>query len=175
MIITIRQFVCTILSLNKTRTATGKLCVLQSFFFIVRGTGKAGPEIRDRRGRIMYTIKAGAEFDAAHFLKDYQGKCRNIHGHRWRVTAEVGSETLREDPQHRGMVDHSLIYETGSLKERTLEAFREEAFRLFELPFRPTAENFAKYFYDLLKQKGFAVRRTEVFETPDNCAAYEET
>ena len=140
----------------------------------------------------MYTIKAGAEFDAAHFLKDYQGKCRNIHGHRWRVTAEVGSETLREDPQHRGMVedfgdpkhilrdlcgqlDHSLIYETGSLKERTLEAFREEAFRLSELPFRPTAENFAKYFYDLLKQKGFAVRRTEVFETPDNCAAYEET
>lgn len=138
----------------------------------------------------MYYLRTEASFDAAHFLKDYQGKCRNLHGHRWRVIAELQSEALREDPQQRGMVvdfgdlkralkdacdhlDHCLIFETGSLKETTVRALEDEAFRMAEVPFRPTAENFARYFYDLLYKEGFGIRRVEVYETPNNCAAYE--
>ncbi len=139
----------------------------------------------------MYYLKTESAFDAAHFLKDYEGKCRNIHGHRWRVVAEIQGEKLSEERQERGMLvdfselkkmlkgacdalDHSLIYEKGSLKEKTLEALREEDFRLNEVPFRPTAENFSEYFYRVLQDKGFSVHRVDVYETPNNCASYGE-
>ncbi|MCC8141736.1 MAG: 6-carboxytetrahydropterin synthase QueD [Lachnospiraceae bacterium] len=137
----------------------------------------------------MYTIQTEQHFDAAHFLAGYDGKCSNLHGHRWRVSAQIGSETLKSDGQLRGMVadfgdvkrdlkelteyfDHTFIYESGSLKEETIRALCGEEFALVEVPFRPTAECFAKYFYDRLKEKGYAVCRVEVYETPDNCAAY---
>ena len=139
----------------------------------------------------MYFIKSEDSFDAAHFLKDYEGKCSNIHGHRWRVIVEVKQEKLSEEKQTRGMVfdfsvlkklikglcdnfDHSFIYEENSLKEKTVEALKEENFRLIEVPFRPTAENFAAYFYKEIRSKGYDLHRVEVYETPNNCAAYEE-
>jgi 6-pyruvoyltetrahydropterin/6-carboxytetrahydropterin synthase len=139
----------------------------------------------------MFYIKSEESFDSAHFLKDYDGKCRNVHGHRWRVVAEVKGEQLSEEQQTRGMLfdfselkkilkelcdelDHSMIYECGSLKEKTIEALREEHFRMIEVPFRPTAENFACYFYKKIEEKGYCVHRVEVYETPNNCAVYEE-
>ena len=70
-------------------------------------------------------------------------------------------------------LDHSLIYESGSLREKTIEALAEEEFRMVEVPFRPTAENFARYFYEEVKNAGFPVHRVEVYETPTNYAAYE--
>lgn len=139
----------------------------------------------------MYYLKTEQSFDSAHFLKDYNGKCQNLHGHRWRVVAEIKGEQLEEDSQTRGMLmdfgemkdvlqqlcdsmDHCLIYEKNTLKETTLEAFAEEQFRVMEVDFRPTAENFARFFYEELGKKGFAVHRVEVYETVNNCAAYEE-
>ena len=139
----------------------------------------------------MYYLKSEQSFDSAHFLKDYDGKCQNLHGHRWRVIVQIKGENLSDDKQTRGMLvdfgnlksalkevcdcfDHCLIYEKNSLKPATLEAFAAENFRTIEVPFRPTAENFAKYFFLKLKEKGFAVHRATVYETPNNCAAYEE-
>ena len=71
-------------------------------------------------------------------------------------------------------LDHSLIYEEGSLKEKTVEALKEEDFRLISVGFRPTAENFSRYFYEEIKNRGFLVHRVDVYETPNNCASYEE-
>ena len=51
----------------------------------------------------MYTLKTEHSFDAAHFLYGYEGKCSNIHGHRWRVVAEVSSDELETTGQNRGM------------------------------------------------------------------------
>ena len=137
----------------------------------------------------MYYLKSEAAFDSAHFLSGYDGKCKNLHGHRWRVVAEIKSETLSNEKQTRGMVidfsdlksalkgicddlDHCLIYEEGSLKSKTIEALKDEDFKLIPVPFRPTAENFAKHFFDLLKNKGFNVNKVEVYETPNNSAIY---
>ena len=50
----------------------------------------------------MYTLKTEHSFDAAHFLYGYEGKCSNIHGHRWRVVAEVSSDELETTGQNRG-------------------------------------------------------------------------
>jgi 6-pyruvoyltetrahydropterin/6-carboxytetrahydropterin synthase len=137
----------------------------------------------------MYGLKTSAAFDSAHFLAGYNGKCANIHGHRWTIEAEVRSETLTEEGEKRGMVidfgdlkkavrgladsfDHTLIYETGSLREKTLEALSEEGFKLTEVPFRPTAENLAQYIYDLLCEKAYAPVSVRVYETPVNSAEY---
>ena len=137
----------------------------------------------------MYTIKAKQHFDSAHFLFGYEGKCRNIHGHRWEVETEVYAERLQSDGQCRGMVidfgdlkrdlkeiadyfDHCLIMERGTLKESTLNALLSENFRIVEVDFRPTAENFSKFIFDKMSEKGYRVRCTTVDETPDNCAAY---
>lgn len=139
----------------------------------------------------MYYLRTEDSFDAAHFLWNYEGKCRNIHGHRWKVVAEIKSPSLSQVEQTRGMVvdfgdlksdlkalcdryDHSLIIETGSLKETTLAALRDEKFNVQEVPFRPTAENFSHCFFTELSKKGYAVHRIEVYETPKNCAIYEE-
>lgn len=139
----------------------------------------------------MYILKTKKSFDAAHFLAGYDGKCKNIHGHRWNVEIEIKSETLAQEGQLRGMCvdfstlkaeleeeteyfDHSLIVEKGVLKEKTLEALNEEEFNIKIVEFRPTAENFAKYFYDRFKAKGYIVDRATVYETPSNCAAYTE-
>ncbi|MBQ9277605.1 MAG: 6-carboxytetrahydropterin synthase QueD [Lachnospiraceae bacterium] len=137
----------------------------------------------------MYTLKTRSGFDSAHFLKGYDGKCSNIHGHHWSVEIIVGSDVLSSDEQTRGMVvdfselkkdlreitdglDHSLIIEKGSLKDKTMEALKEENFKIVELDMRPTAENFAKYFYDLMNDKGYKVIESVVYETKNNCAGY---
>lgn len=137
----------------------------------------------------MYTLQTSASFDSAHFLKGYEGKCSNIHGHRWLVEVTVASEEVVWEGQSRGMVvdfkilkedlkeladnfDHSLVIEEGSLKESTKEALLEEEFCIVELPFRPTAENLAEYFYDAMEEKDYQVVLVKVYETPNNCAGY---
>ena len=138
----------------------------------------------------MYKLKTTAAFDSAHFLSGYNGKCANIHGHTWTIEVEVRENSLIAEGEKRGMVvdfsdlkksvkaladryDHTLIYEQGSLRESTLNALREEGFSLTELPVRPTAENFAKLFYEALS-KELPVCSVTVYETPQNCATYEE-
>lgn len=137
----------------------------------------------------MYQLTTEHSFDSAHFLAGYDGKCGNLHGHRWRVLLTVQSETLREDRQQKGMcvdfaelkkdlrteldaLDHVLIIEQGSLRESTMKALQEEKFQVVEMPFRPAAENFARYFYELFTLKGYPVAKVEVYETPNNSAVY---
>ena len=137
----------------------------------------------------MYTIKTKSSFDSAHFLAGYSGKCRNIHGHRWTVEIEVGDMKLEEAGKIREMVvdfsdlkndlrekteelDHCLIMENGTLKEETLKALHAENFKIVELPFRPTAEKLAEYFYNYMQNKGYKVIRVSVYETPNNIATY---
>lgn len=139
----------------------------------------------------MYSLKTSACFDSAHFLYGYEGKCSNIHGHRWKIEAVFSGKELKKDGIQREMLidfgdikrelksladsyDHSLIYEKGSLKSKTLEALQEENFRLVEIPCRPTAENLARIFFEALKERNLPVNTVTVYETPENCAVYSE-
>lgn len=139
----------------------------------------------------MYILKTEQSFDAAHFLSGYQGKCSNIHGHRWTIHLEVMTEELCSDRQLNGMyvdfgqlkkdlkeeadwLDHCMIIEKGSLKDKTMEALQEENFRIVEMDFRPTAENLSKYFYEQMQKRNYRVRRVTIYETPTNCASYME-
>ncbi|MCJ7690025.1 MAG: 6-carboxytetrahydropterin synthase QueD [Clostridiaceae bacterium] len=140
----------------------------------------------------MYILKAEHSFDSAHFLSNYEGKCSNIHGHRWKIEVEIQSETLIKCGQLDGMVidfgdlkkdvkamvdsyDHALIIQDGSMRGTTLNCLNQDGFKVISLDFRPTAENFAAFFFELMKNKGYHVKRTTVYETPTNSASYEES
>ena len=137
----------------------------------------------------MYGLKTEVEFDAAHFLTDYQGKCKNIHGHRWRVAVYLAASELHAEGTMRDMVldfgefedavrslagslDHTFIVEEGSLHPDTLSCLKAEGFTLSFMPFRTTAENLARWFADQLEAQGLPVSQVEMHETPSNCAVY---
>ena len=139
----------------------------------------------------MYSLKVESTFDSAHFLKDHDGPCANIHGHRWRVIPLLKSEQLIETGPKKGMIldfsdfkhdlnemtsrfDHAFVVQEGSLMKKTLSALNEEGFKLVFIDFRMTAENLAKYFFDELKKLDYPVCSVEVYESPKNCAIYSE-
>ena len=45
----------------------------------------------------MFEVRVEADFAAAHFLKDYNGKCENLHGHNYKVFAHVRGYVLSLD------------------------------------------------------------------------------
>ncbi len=138
----------------------------------------------------MYILKVEHSFDSAHFLAGYEGKCGNIHGHRWKVEIEVQSDRLIDDGQLEGMVtdfsdikkdvqemanfyDHAFIIQEGTMRKETLNCLLEDSFKIIIVKFRPTAENFAAHFFNYIKEKGYEVKRATVYETPTNSAVYE--
>lgn len=147
--------------------------------------------IQSPKGYTLYEIQTDAYFDSAHFLTDYFGKCENLHGHRWKITATIASEDLQDGGDELGMVqdfgafkqqvkdlaeefDHTFLVEKGSLAQTTLDALSTEGFSIKILDFRTTSENLAKHFFDILKGKGLPVISIEVDETPNNRAIYKE-
>ncbi len=140
---------------------------------------------------IVHYLRTETSFDSAHFLSGYNGKCKNIHGHTWKIVAEISSEELIKSGECRGMIvdfsdfkkalkdlaktlDHTFIYEKGTLKKETVDILESEGFSLTPVCFRPTAENFSKHIFECLKQKGFNPYRVYVYETAENCAVYGE-
>ena len=70
--------------------------------------------------------------------------------------------------------DHSLIIQKGTMKAELIEMLEGEGFKNIIVDFRPTAENFAFYFYNRIKSEGFTMHDVTVFETPTNSATYME-
>ena len=108
----------------------------------------------------MFIIKNEIQFDMAHFLTGYEGKCANIHGHRYRLIVKFSAEELHKEGHKRGMVeDFSIIkpvlreieeYFDHKLVIEDNERGREVAASLcgFEIrfvPYRPTVEGFTYY------------------------------
>lgn len=137
----------------------------------------------------MYELSTEYWFDSAHFLTDYNGKCENLHGHQWRVTAYVCASELGASGTEKDMVvdfatlkrivreecdalDHTFLVEEGSLAPATMDALAAEGFSLTILPFRTTSENLARYLFERLAARGLPVSRVDCNETPNNRASF---
>lgn len=113
-------------------------------------------------------ITKNFEFEAAHALHNYDGLCRNIHGHTYKLSVTVIGEPCQDESStNKGMVldfgllkkivkpnivdkfDHSVLI---SNKEDT-KYFESENMlfkRLYIVDFQPTAENMVLHFVKII-------------------------
>jgi 6-pyruvoyltetrahydropterin/6-carboxytetrahydropterin synthase len=120
----------------------------------------------------MYEISVEKHFDAAHFLRGYQGKCEALHGHRYRVVVRVKASRLD---------DIGLAYDFTDLKRYLNDILsRFDHTCLNDVaPFdriNPSAENIAATIYDELNTKLSAEPITlsgvEAWESPQTGVIY---
>ena len=114
----------------------------------------------------IYTLTVKDHFDAAHFLYDYPGECRHLHGHTWDIEVSVESFQLCE---------LGMVYDFALLKEdlkAVLSRYDHKHLNEIE-PFdtiSPTAENLARIIFEELTetitQPGVAVTEVAVWESP---------
>lgn len=135
----------------------------------------------------MITVTKTVKFDAAHVLTNHQGLCKNLHGHTYRVDISV-SQREGEDSDMVidfkdlksiaeavicGRFDHAFIYNTTSPGECEIAAVVEKnSMRTVAIPFRSTAENLAKYFFELLITHIPNIASVKVWETAMSSAEY---
>ena len=101
----------------------------------------------------MFEVRVTADFAAAHFLRDYNGKCENLHGHNYKVYAHVRGNKLNEGGM---LMDFSKL--KGALREvcKQLDHSNLNDLKVFDQ--NPSAERIAMYIFDgiisLLKKEG---------------------
>ncbi|QGT99273.1 hypothetical protein SYNTR_0680 [Candidatus Syntrophocurvum alkaliphilum] len=118
----------------------------------------------------MFEITVLQEFAAAHKLYQYEGDCKNIHGHTWKVAVTVYGEEL----DNKGM-----LYDFRDLKKTLniiLEKYEHTYLNEIE-PFdliSPTAENLAKEIYNNMGKlcKDCKIKNVKVWESANSCATY---
>ena len=120
----------------------------------------------------MYQVSIELHFDAAHFLRDYQGKCEALHGHRFKVVAGVKSSRIN---------DIGLAYDFTELKQKLSDILtRFDHTCLNDVPpfdkINPSSENIAATIYDALKPKlseaPVLLSHVEVWESPQSRVVY---
>lgn len=118
------------------------------------------------------TITRKFFFDAAHYLPGHEGKCKNLHGHTYILEVTVGRDSLIEGGSSDGMViDFSDL--KSIVNKLVIDPLDHKCLNDL-LPYRPTAENMATHFFEVLEPvlKGFAVNlvRLRLWENPDSYA-----
>ena len=121
----------------------------------------------------VFTVSAKAHYDAAHFLRNYDGKCSRLHGHRYVVEAAVQATELD---------DSGIAFDFVDLK-KALGGIADELDHqnLNELPafaeLETSAENQARYIYQELETRlpaeiAEGLLYTRVWEAPGQWAQY---
>ncbi len=122
----------------------------------------------------MYKIRIISNFNAAHQLRNYRGKCERLHGHNWKVEVSVYSKNLNKNGMLMDFkvlkkklnkvvdkLDHSYLNELDYFKRN-----------------EPTSENIAKYIFKkikaLIKNKDITLESVSVWETETSCAEYKQ-
>jgi len=121
-----------------------------------------------------YTLKVVSDFASAHTLRDYPGACSRMHGHNWKVEAEVTATQL----DNVGMgIDFKKI--KSAVKELT-DVLDHRYLNEIE-PFdsiNPTAENIAAWLYKSLSEKlnneHIQVSAITLWETERACVRFTE-
>lgn len=121
-----------------------------------------------------FAVRVEARFEAAHFLREYRGISEPLHGHSYRVVAEL-------ERNSGGLDEDELAVDFIAARD----ALREIAARLDYTcindvaPFtelNPTAENVARWFAEQLQSEiedgAAVVTSVTLFEGPENSVVY---
>ncbi|MBD3412974.1 MAG: 6-pyruvoyl tetrahydrobiopterin synthase [Candidatus Aminicenantes bacterium] len=113
---------------------------------------------------MSWILKVRDKFQAAHFLKEYEGKCERIHGHSFQVEVQI----LVNDLDKAGIgIDFKFI------KQALSEIMPDHTLLNEVYDFNPSAENLSRHFFKEFKKK-FAVKSVTVWESEDASATYSE-
>lgn len=101
------------------------------------------------------------KFEMAHALLDYDGPCKNIHGHSYRLLVTLKGKIISENNSKKGMVydfsdlkaivqkyiidkfDHALVLNKDSA-DSLLDSLQHQ--QLVTVDFQPTCENLCAFF-----------------------------
>ncbi|GBE06293.1 6-carboxy-5,6,7,8-tetrahydropterin synthase [bacterium BMS3Abin10] len=122
----------------------------------------------------MYELMIETQFSAAHQLREYKGKCENMHGHNWKVQIVVAAEKLNEIGL--GMDFHDLKRISNEVVSTLDHAVLNEIFPFTEI--NPSSENIAKWLYDSIGKKteggNITMSSVTVWESETASATYYE-
>jgi len=129
---------------------------------------------------MIASVRRFVDIDAGHRVARHETKCRNLHGHRYRLTVDVSGPIIQDDSPEHGMVidfarikealaevhdlwDHRLLLGED---DPLLDAMRDLP-GVVVLPCQPTAENLASLALRLLQERlaPLVVERVTVQET----------
>lgn len=120
----------------------------------------------------MFELSVKGEIASAHFLRGYEGKCKNLHGHNWEVEVVILGKRL----DNVGMVADFAILKK-KLKDflfnldhvclNDLECFKQ---------INPTSENIAKYIYENFSKliEPLPIKHVQVWESGTSSVIYYE-
>jgi len=118
----------------------------------------------------MFEIFVEHTFAAGHALRNYHGKCENVHGHNYRVQVGLTGPELDAN---------GLLFDFAELKKRVraTSAYLDHQFINDLKPFdtiNPSAENIAKFFCEEIQKDltGVNVAYVRIWETDTSCAIY---
>lgn len=113
---------------------------------------------------MSWTLKVRDRFQAAHFLKNYKGKCEQVHGHTFYVEVQVEVTTLNAT---------GIGIDFTEIKDKLSGILPDHSHLNEVYGFNPSAENLSRHFYQELT-KYFPVRAVTVWESEDASATYSE-
>ena len=122
----------------------------------------------------MFEVSVDEQFAAAHNLRNYKGKCENLHGHIYKVRITLAGPQL---------VEVGLLYDFVHLKQviqgviRALDHKYLNELKPFDV-LNPSAENIAKHIYDETSKQmhqtpnGAGISSITVWESDVTAATY---
>jgi len=123
----------------------------------------------------MFEVTVEQTFAAGHALRNYKGKCENVHGHNFKVQVVIEGEKLDET---------GLLVDFIDVKQsmRTIIDRLDHVFLNDIPPFdvkNPSAENIAEYFYQemvksLKAEVPVHIREVKVWETEIQSASFRQ-
>ena len=121
----------------------------------------------------MFEVSVEQTFAAGHALRNYKGKCENVHGHNYRVRISIQGDQLDSSGLLVDFLDVKQLI--AGVVDYLDHQFINDLPPFDEL--NPSAENIAKYFYDRVSgglQNHVPVRVSEVriWETDTSSAVY---
>jgi len=122
----------------------------------------------------MFEIKVQTEFEAAHRVEGYPGKCSRLHGHSWTVEIAAAGREL----DSLGMlIDFKAVKQAANeILDRMDHQYLNEL-AAFQNGYNPTAEHIAKYVYDELSASSIwtdsaRLKSVRVWESPRSSVIY---
>jgi len=121
----------------------------------------------------MFEVCVEQTFAAGHALRNYKGKCENVHGHNYRVRITMQGDQLDSTGLLVDFLDVKRLI--GGVVDYLDHQFINDLPPFTEL--NPSAENIAKYFYDrvssgLKNDVPVRVSQVQIWETDTSSAVY---